>query len=77
MEETLALGDRRFVSILRADDEKFLIAMGPQGVTLLARLAGPEAGGDADFAQVLDRQADIATPMAVRDVEAMMRREQA
>jgi len=75
VEETLALGDRRFVSILRADDEKFLIALGPQGVTLLARLDSVEAGGPADFAQALVRASDIATPMAVRDVEAMMRGE--
>lgn len=76
VEETLALGDRRFVSILRADDEKFLLALSPQGITLLARLDSVEAGGPTDFAQALDREQDIATPMAVRDVEAMMRREQ-
>jgi flagellar biogenesis protein FliO len=76
IEETLALGDRRFVSILRADDEKFLIALSPQGVHLLARLDSVEAGGPGDFAQALERQSgDIATPMAVRDVEAMMRGE--
>ena len=75
VEETLALGDRRFVSILKADDEKFLIALGPQGVTFLARLDSVEAGGPEDFAQALDRQRDIATPLAVRDVEAMMRGE--
>jgi flagellar biogenesis protein FliO len=75
VEETLALGDRRFVSILRADDEKFLIALGPQGVQLIARLDSVEAGGPADFAQALERESDIATPMAVRDVEAMMRGE--
>jgi flagellar biogenesis protein FliO len=76
VEVTLALGDRRFVAILKADDEKFLIAMGPQGVTFLARLDSVEAGGPEDFAQALGRQQDIATPMAVRDVEAMMRGEQ-
>jgi flagellar biogenesis protein FliO len=73
VEETLALGDRRFVTILRADDEKFLIALSPQGVSLLARLESVEAGGPADFAQALERQNDLGTPMAVRDVEAMMR----
>ena len=72
VEETLALGDRRFVAILRADDEKFLIAMGPQGINLIARLDSVEAGG-GDFATALERQQDIATPMAVKDVEAMMR----
>ena len=73
VEETLALGDRRFVAILRADDDKFLIAMSPQGVTLLARIDSVEAAGPTEFAQALERQGDIATPMAVRDVEAMMR----
>jgi flagellar biogenesis protein FliO len=72
VEETLALGDRRFVSILRADDEKFLIAMGPQGVNLIARLESVEAAAPSSFSQALEGQ-DIATPMAVRDVEAMMR----
>ncbi len=73
VEETLALGDRRFVSILRADDEKFLIALGPQGVNLIARLDSVEAGGPGNFAEALERHSDIATPMAVKDVEAMMR----
>ncbi|BDU76568.1 flagellar biosynthetic protein FliO [Mesoterricola sediminis] len=75
VEETLALGDRRYVSILRADDEKFLIALGPQGVTLLARLDSVEAGGPADFGQALAREAEITTPMPVRDMEALMRGE--
>ncbi len=74
VEETLALGDRRFVSIIKADDEKFLIAMGPNGINLIARLDSVEAGGPLDFAQTLNRESDIATPMAVRDVEAMMMR---
>ena len=76
VEETLALGERRFVSILRADDELFLLALGPQGITLLARLDHVEEGGPGTFAAAMERQADIATPMAVRDVEAMMRGEQ-
>ena len=71
VEETLALGDRRFVAILKADDEKFLIAMGPQGVNLIARLDSLEAPGPDDFAQALAGQ-DIAMPMAVKDMEAMM-----
>jgi flagellar biogenesis protein FliO len=76
VEETLALGDRRFVSILRADDEKFLIALGPQGVTLLARLAGVEAAAPLDFGEALGQATDIATPMAVKDVEALMRQDE-
>ena len=73
VEETLALGDRRFVSILRADDERFLISMGPQGVTLLGRLESVEAGGPAAFEDALERQVNLTTPMAVRDMEAMLK----
>lgn len=75
VEETLALGERRYVAILRADDEKFLVAMGPQGVNLLARLASVETAPPADFETALAQHADIATPMPVRDVEAMIRGE--
>lgn len=74
VEETLALGDRRFVSILRADDERFLISMGPQGITLLGRLDSVEAGGPAAFDDALERQVHLTAPMPVRDVEAMLRK---
>ena len=70
VEETLALGDRRFVSILKVDDERFLIALSPQGVNLMARL-DPVA-----FDQALERQVHLTTPMPMREVEAMLRREQ-
>ena len=76
VEETLALGDRRFVSILRVDEERFLIAMSPQGVNLMSRLDSVEAGGPPQFDQALERQVNLTTPMAVRDVEAMLKREQ-
>jgi len=76
VEETLALGDRRFVSILKVDDERFLIALSPQAVSLLTRLDSVEAGGPARFDQALERQVNLTTPMAVRDMEAMLKREQ-
>jgi len=76
VEETLSFGDRRHVSILRADDEHFLIALTPQGIQLLARLDGnfetPEPGS---FAQTLDRQVDLGRPMPVKEMEAMIQRE--
>ena len=76
VEETLALGDRRFVSILRADDEHFLLALGPQGVTLLARLDGMETAPPPSFAEALERHVEVTRPTSVRDVEAMMKGEQ-
>lgn len=76
VEETLALGDRRFVSILKADEERFLIALSPQGVTLMARLDSVEAAGPAGFDQSLERQVNLTTPIPMRDVEAMLKRGQ-
>ena len=76
VEETLALGDRRFVSILKVDEERFLIALSPQGVNLMTRLDSVEAGGPPEFEQALERQVNLTTPMAVRDVEAMLKRDQ-
>jgi flagellar biogenesis protein FliO len=70
MEETLSLGDRRFVSILKADDEKFLIALSPQSVTLLARLNNPEM---PTFGNALEQQMELNRPAAVRDMEALIK----
>ena len=70
VEETLSLGDRRFVSILRADDEKFLIALSPQSITLLARLDNFEA--PAAFGSALEQQMELNRPMPIKDVEAMI-----
>lgn len=67
VEETLALGERRFVAILRADDEHFLLALTPQGVTCLSRLHG-NVPFEADLA---DAQA-MAAPVPVRDFERLM-----
>jgi flagellar biogenesis protein FliO len=75
VEETLALGDRRFVTILKVDDERFLIALSPGNVQLMTRLDNVEAGGPARFEDALDRQVELTQPMAVRDMEAMIRRE--
>jgi flagellar biogenesis protein FliO len=76
VEETLSLGDRRFVSILKVDEERFLIALGPQGVNLMARLDNVEAGGPPRFHEALERQLDLGAPVPVKEMEAMIRREQ-
>ncbi|MDP2877129.1 MAG: flagellar biosynthetic protein FliO [Holophaga sp.] len=75
VEETLALGDRRFVSILRADDEHFLLALGPQGITLLARLDGVETAPPASFVEALEHHVEVTRPTSMRDVEAMIKGE--
>ncbi len=76
IEESLALGDRRFVSILRADGEQFLVALTPQGIQLLGRLDGPEAAPGGGFAQALDRQVEMTRPMPVKDMEALLKGDQ-
>lgn len=70
VEETLPLGDRRFVSIIRADQEEFLVAVHPQGITLLSRLDGTTQDFDAALAQEVDLSGG---PIAVRDMERMIR----
>ena len=76
VEETLALGDRRFVSILRAEEERFLLALSPQGITLLARLDGVEAAPPGSFGETLERHVELTRPTSVREVEAMMKGDQ-
>ena len=72
IEETLALGQRRYVSILRVEDERFLVALGSQGVTLLARLDGVEAPGPTTFGEALGGQVELGRPMPVREMEALI-----
>jgi flagellar biogenesis protein FliO len=72
VQETLNLGDRRFVSILEADEEKFLIALSPQGITLLARL---DNLGTPAFSNALDQQMELSHPMAIKDMEALIKRD--
>ncbi len=72
VEEGLALGERRFVSILRADGDLFLIATTPQAVTLLARMDGVEAAPPPSFGEALEGQLELGRPMPVKDVEAMI-----
>ena len=77
IEETLSLGDRRFVSILKADDERFLISMSPQGISLLARLDSFEAPPTSTFGAALAEQVQmnqIKQPMPMKDMEAMINR---
>ncbi len=74
VEETLALGDRRYVSILQAEGERFLLALSPQGVSLLARLDGLERGADGEpFEQALAGQVDLVRPVPVKEMEAMLK----
>jgi flagellar biogenesis protein FliO len=73
VEETLALGDRRYVSILRADDERFLISLSPHGTTLLTRLGPPEE--EEAFNEVLLSQQSMEAPVPVREMEARLRGE--
>jgi flagellar biogenesis protein FliO len=42
--ETAALGDRRFVSVIQFERQRFLIASSPSSVTLLAQLPDESAG---------------------------------
>ena len=73
VEETLALGDRRYVSILDAEGERFLIALTPQGISLLSRL-DPGDRGEADtFDEVLSRQVDLGRPVPVMEMEALLK----
>ena len=55
VQETVQLGDKRFVSILRVDGEQFLIAGSAGGVTLLASMH-PDAAEAASFAAVLETE---------------------
>jgi flagellar biogenesis protein FliO len=69
IEETLALGERRYASILKVDDERFLIATYPSGVGLLARLDGSVEPG---FDRALEQQIQVQSPIPVRDMEARL-----
>lgn len=53
VQETVQLGEKRFVSILRVDGEQFLIGGSAAGVTLLASIQ-PDAA--ASFATVLETE---------------------
>jgi flagellar biosynthetic protein FliO len=73
VEETLALGDRRFVSILEAEGERFLIGLTPQGITLLSRLDPGDRGEPETFDAALERQVDLGRPVPVKEMEEMLR----
>jgi hypothetical protein len=45
--ETAALGDRRFVSVIQFERQRFLIGCSPTSVTLLSRLSDESASGEA------------------------------
>jgi hypothetical protein len=45
--ETVSLGEKRFVSVIQVDGQKFLIGGGSSGVTLLTQLGAADAAGTA------------------------------
>jgi flagellar biogenesis protein FliO len=73
VEETLALGDRRFVSILDVEGERFLIALTPQGINLVSRLDPGDRGEPGTFDEALSRQVDLGRPVPVREMEALLK----
>ena len=73
MEETLALGDRRFVSILEAEGQRFLLALTPQGIQLISRLDPGDRGEPGTFDEALSRQVDLGRPVPVREMEALLK----
>lgn len=73
VEETLALGDRRFVSILEAEGERFLIGLTPQGISLISRLNPGERGEPDTFDEALSRQVDLGRPVPVKEMEALLK----
>jgi flagellar biogenesis protein FliO len=46
LRETVALGDRRFVSVIQFERQRFLIGSSPSSVTLLAQLPDESAGNE-------------------------------
>jgi hypothetical protein len=44
--ETAALGDRRFVSVIQFECQRFLIGSSPSAITLLAQLPDESHGGE-------------------------------
>jgi len=73
VEETLALGDRRYVSILDAEGERFLIALTPQGIQLISRLDPGDRGEAGTFDEALSRQVDLGRPVPVKEMEALLK----
>jgi flagellar biogenesis protein FliO len=73
VEETLALGDRRYVSILDAEGERFLIGLTPQGISLISRLDAGDRGEPDTFDEALSRQVDLGRPVAVKEMEALLK----
>ncbi len=54
--ETVSLGEKRFISILRVDGEQFLVGGSPSNIVLLAKLEEkPEAPGAKSFESVFSR----------------------
>jgi hypothetical protein len=45
--ETAALGDRRFVSVIQFERQRFLIGSSPSSITLLSKLPDESSSGEA------------------------------
>lgn len=73
VEETLALGDRRYVSILEAEGERFLIGLTPQGISLISKLDASDRGEPDTFEAALSRQVDLGRPVPVKEMEALLK----
>jgi len=54
--ETAALGDRRFVSVVQFERQRFLIGSSPSAVTLLAQLPDESAGATRESTGEQGRQ---------------------
>lgn len=74
--ETLALGDRRYVSILEAEGERFLIALHPQGISMLARLDGLENAAAGAFRDQVAEAVELTRPVPVKEMEARLKQEE-
>ncbi len=57
LQETVQLGDKRFVAILRVDGEEFLLGGGTAGVSILGQLHPEPHAEAASFASVLRHHA--------------------
>jgi flagellar biogenesis protein FliO len=55
--ETAALGDRRFVSVIQFERQRFLIGSSPSSVTLLAQLPDESASGEMPSEATRERSA--------------------
>lgn len=53
LQETVQLGDKRFIAILRVDGDEFLLGGGTAGISILGQLHPEPAAATTSFAAVL------------------------